>query len=73
MAEIEDILRVREEPVPAKERAELPDLVPEDGAEPVLDVEIVAFDEGEDGARKLEAFVEGLPSTSASAVTGARR
>ncbi len=58
---IEDILRIREESLPGQERAELPHLVPEDRAEPVLDVEVVALDEGEDGASKLEALVEGLP------------
>ncbi len=56
--EVEDVLRVGEEPVARQQRAELPDLVPEDRVVPVLDVEVVALDVREHEAREPEVLVE---------------
>ena len=66
VAQVEDVLRLGEEPVVGEQRAELAHLVPEDREEPVLDVEVVVLDERVDRAREREALVEGWRMSSAS-------
>ena len=56
--EVEDVLGVVEEPVARQQRAELPDLVPEDRVVPVLDVEVVALHVREHEPREAEVLIE---------------
>ena len=58
--EVEDVVCLVEEPVADQQLTELPGLVPEQRVVPVLDVEVVALDVGEDQAREAERLVEGL-------------
>ena len=56
--EVEDVLGVVDEPVAREQRAELPDLVPEERVVPVLDVEVVALNVGEHEPRKAQVPLE---------------
>ena len=58
MAEQEDVLLVRQEPVARQECPELAHLVPEDRHVAMVDVEVVVLDIGEDHAGEREALVE---------------
>ena len=58
MAEQEDVLLVRQEPVARQECPELAHLVPEDRHVAMVDVEVVVLDIGEDRAGEREALVE---------------
>ena len=60
VAKVEDVLAVGEKPVAGEQGAELSHLVPEDREVPVIDVEVVVLDVGEDGACELETLVEDL-------------
>ena len=59
--ELEDVLAVLEEAVRREQRAELADLVEEARLEPVVAVELVLLDVGEDRAREPEQLLERRP------------
>ncbi len=59
--QVEHIVHFFEEAMLDQHFAELAHLVPEHGVMPVLDVEVVILDVGEDGAGQAELFLEGLP------------
>jgi hypothetical protein len=59
--QVEDVLRVVEEPVRAEDLAELADAVPEDRVVPVLDVEVVVLDVRIDAPREADELVERGP------------
>ena len=58
--QLEDVLAVLEEAVLGEQRAELADLVPPPGQEPVVAEELVLLDVREHRARELQQLVERL-------------
>src|SRR5205085_8134676 len=59
--QVEEVVAALQDPVLGHAVAELPDLVPERGVVPVLDVDVVVLDVGRDQARQRDVLVEGRP------------
>ncbi len=59
VGEVEHVLGAREEAVVGQQLAELPDLVEEQVGVPVLAIELVALDVGEDPVRQMDHLVVG--------------